>query len=76
MGVGLQLSRHRLELQVVAAHQPRLLEIKFKLMMLVHVVQDYETVTDLPTLKLSKVNSFKTEGSHLAFLTDVGSALW
>ena len=44
MGVWLQLAGHWLELQVVATHQARFLEVKLEGLGLVKVVQDYETV--------------------------------
>ena len=50
MGVGLQFAEHWLQLQVVSAHQPRFLKFKLQLLVLVHVVKDYEPVADLAAL--------------------------
>jgi len=71
--VRLQLSRHGLELQVISAHKPRFLKFKFKLLRLVEVVEDDESVTDLVSFELSEVDTFIREGCHLSLLSDVCS---
>ena len=62
--VWLKLSAHWFQLQVVTAHQTALLEVELQLVVLVHVVQDHESVADLTALQLAEVNGLEAEGSQ------------
>ena len=57
MRVRLKLTEHWFKLKVIATHEPRFLKFKLQLLVLVHVIEDDETVADLAALKFSKINA-------------------
>lgn len=75
MRVWLQLSAHRLQLDVIPAHQARLSEVELQPLSRVHIVQDDKPAGELARFKLPEVNLFQTKGSHGPVVVQVRSAL-